>query len=60
MAVRALVDAADEDRGTGGVDAKRGIYPTVMICTKDGIDEVDTDRIQQVHQDVLTARGTAG
>ena len=27
MAVQALTDAADEDRGTGGVDLERGIFP---------------------------------
>ena len=33
MAVAALMDAADEDRGTGGIDLQRGIYPTLSVCS---------------------------
>ena len=56
MAVEALTDAADEDRGTGGVDTLRGIYPTVKFCNESGIEEVTDDEVAQVHQNVLEAR----
>jgi proteasome beta subunit len=39
-AVEALVDAADEDRATGGFDRKRGIYPTCKIATSRGVEDV--------------------
>ena len=38
MAVQALTDAADEDRGTGGIDTVRGIFPTVIFCSEPGIE----------------------
>jgi proteasome beta subunit len=40
VAVEAIVDAADEDRATGGFDTARGIYPTVKLITKDGVGDV--------------------
>lgn len=56
IALGALTDAADEDRGTGGVDTQRGIYPTVKICTEGGIEEVSDDEVAQVHQSLVEAR----
>lgn len=56
MAVLALVDAADEDRGTGGVDLERRIFPRVKTCTADGIEEISDDEVAQVYQQVLESR----
>jgi len=59
-AVQALVDAADEDRGTGGIDAQRGIYPTIYTCNTQGIQEVSKEEIAEVHRRVLEARAARG
>ena len=56
MAVEALVDAAEEDRGTGGVDLQRGIFPTLNLCSKEGITEVPEADIKGVHQEVMESR----
>ena len=56
MALEALKDAADEDRGTGGVDLERNIYPTIKICTARGIESVPDDEIARAHRDVLERR----
>ncbi len=46
-AVEALMDAADEDRGTGGFDMNRGIYPTCKLVTRAGVKDVsDKEMIQ--------------
>lgn len=60
VAIEALVDASDEDRATGGVDAARGIYPIVKICTRDGIEEVPDEAIAQAHQAIVEARRSRG
>jgi proteasome beta subunit len=60
MAIEALTDAADEDRGTGGVDQLRGIYPRVKACNEGGVDDVPDEEIAQVYQDVLAARRRPG
>ena len=60
MAIEALTDAADEDRGTGGVDAVRGIYPLVKICTTGGIEDVSDEEVAQVHQNIIDVRTSAG
>jgi proteasome beta subunit len=41
IAVRALVAASQEDTATGGPDLKRGIYPTIIRITADGLEELD-------------------
>jgi hypothetical protein len=40
VAIEALMDAADEDLGTGGPDLQRGIYPTVRTITRSGFAEI--------------------
>ncbi|MDJ0787128.1 MAG: proteasome subunit beta [Myxococcota bacterium] len=60
MAIEALTDAADEDRGTGGVDELRGIYPRVKFCTAGGIESASDEEIAQVYRDVLGARRRPG
>jgi proteasome beta subunit len=56
MAVQALMDAADEDRGTGGVDVLRGIYPTISVCSATGIEEVQAEEVARVHSALLGKR----
>ena len=56
MVLEALADAADEDRGTGGVDSVRGIYPRVKTCTSRGIEEISDERVAGVHQSILDGR----
>lgn len=53
MAVQALVDAADEDRATGGVDLRRGIFPTLNYCTADGIDRATDAEIEEVYRGIM-------
>ena len=48
VAVEALTDAADEDRGTGGVDLQRGIYPTLSLCSEVGIEDIAMDEVERV------------
>jgi len=52
-AVEALTDAADEDRGTGGIDTLRGIFPTVIFCSEQGIEESGESEIRAAHEHVL-------
>jgi len=56
MAVGALMDAADEDRGTGGIDLQRGIFPTLSVCSAAGIDEVASTQIAEIHRGLLEQR----
>jgi proteasome beta subunit len=56
MAVQALTDAADEDRGTGGIDTRRGIYPTVIYCGEEGIAHAPESEIQASYERILARR----
>ena len=56
MVLEALADAADEDRGTGGVDAVRGIYPRVKTCTSGGIEEISDEQVAGIHQSIIDGR----
>ncbi len=57
MAVEALVDAADEDRATGGVDLVRGIFPLIKFCTAKGIGAAEDSEIEAVYRDIIGRRG---
>jgi proteasome beta subunit len=57
LAVQALVDAADEDAGTGGPDPQRGIYPSVKTVTAGGINDVEPSVIKGVYENLLKKRG---
>jgi proteasome beta subunit len=59
VAIEALMDAADEDLGTGGPDLQRGIYPTVRIITRSGFAEVPEDEIRRYCEAILSERGRA-
>jgi len=56
VALEALVDAADEDRGTGGPDFIRRIFPTLKLVTRAGIQEVPEERVAAECEAILNAR----
>jgi proteasome beta subunit len=55
-AIEALIEAADEDRATGGFDMNRHIYPTCMRITRDGVATVDEQEILETRERVLARR----
>jgi proteasome beta subunit len=57
-ALEALYDAADEDRGTGGPDFVRGIFPTVKLVTQSGIQDVPEARVAAVCEAIVQSRKT--
>ena len=57
VAIEALMDAADEDLGTGGPDLQRGIFPTVRIITRSGFGEVLDDEVRRNCEAILAERG---
>ena len=54
--IDALTDAADEDRGTGGVDTLRELYPTIKLATEQGIQDVSDDEIAGIYEQVIETR----
>ncbi len=57
VAIEALMDAADEDLGTGGPDLQRGIFPTVRIITRSGFGDVPDDEVRRNCEAILAERG---
>ena len=57
-AAEALVDAAEEDVGTGGPDFVHGIFPTVKVVTRAGFEEVAEDVVRAQFEAVLAERRT--
>jgi proteasome beta subunit len=55
VAVGALVAAAQEDTATGGPDLKRGILPTVLAISADGVNELSDDQIRPAAETALGA-----
>ena len=55
-AIEALVDAADEDRATGGFDMARHIYPTCKLITAKGVDEIGAEELLASRERVLARR----
>jgi proteasome beta subunit len=55
-AAEALVDAAEEDVGTGGPDFVHGIFPTVKVITRAGFEEVPEAEVRAQCEAVLAAR----
>ena len=49
VAIEALYDAADDDSATGGPDLVRGIYPTAVIISAEGAEEVPEDALRTSH-----------
>ncbi len=54
--LEALLDAADEDVGTGGPDLVRGIFPTVKTITRSGFQDVPDEDIRRVCEAILAER----
>ncbi len=55
-AIEALMDAADEDRATGGVDLLRGIFPTMKLAGAHGIEEVSEAEIKRIYELLMEER----
>lgn len=58
-AVEALVDAADEDTGTGGFDLVRGIYPSCKVITREGISDAPREELELAREAVVARRKAA-
>jgi proteasome beta subunit len=57
VAIEALIDAADEDLGTGGPDLTRGILPSLKIITRSGFSDVPEEEIRRHCEAILNDRG---
>jgi len=57
---RALIDAADEDVGTGGPDLVRGIFPSVKTITRSGFGDCADDEVKRVCEAILADRRAPG
>ncbi len=55
-AVEALIDAADEDLGTGGPDLLRGILPSVKTITRSGFADVPDEEVRRHCEAILNDR----
>ncbi|MFC9895629.1 proteasome subunit beta [Nocardia sp. NPDC127579] len=56
IAVESLFDAADDDTATGGPDLVRGIFPTAVVITADGADEVTEERLSAITRAIVADR----
>jgi len=56
VAVEALIDAAEEDIATGGPDAARGIFPTVLAVTSGGVSAVPENEVRAAYEAVVGER----
>jgi len=59
VAMEALIDAAEEDVGTGGPDFIRGIFPTVKLVVTAGLDDVPEARVRQACRAIVDLRASA-
>jgi proteasome beta subunit len=59
IAAEALVDAAEEDVGTGGPDPIHGVYPSMKVITRGGFEEVAESEVRLHCDAILTARREA-
>ena len=55
-AVEALVDAADEDRATGGFDVNRQIYPILKVVTETAVEEIPEAEIVHCYEQLMEKR----
>src|SRR5215470_7579104 len=58
--IEALIDAADEDVGTGGPDLVRGIFPSVKTITRSGFGDVPEDEVKRLCEAILSERSRSG
>ncbi len=56
-AIEALIDAADEDLGTGGPDLLRDILPSAKSITRSGFFDVPDEEIRRHCEAILSDRG---
>ncbi len=56
VALRALVNAAEEDVGTGGPDVFRGIYPTIKLVDVQGVRDVEEPTLASLCEAIMTRR----
>jgi proteasome beta subunit len=56
IALEALIDAADEDVGTGGPDFMRNIYPTVKTITRSGFGDIGDDEVRRTCELIIADR----
>ena len=43
-------------RGTGGIDTLRGIFPTVIFCSKKGIEQSSEAEIRSTYEGLVNTR----
>jgi proteasome beta subunit len=60
VAIEALIDAADEDVGTGGPDFIRGIFPTVKTIDGNGFGDVPEADVRRMCETVIADRTKNG
>jgi proteasome beta subunit len=53
VAIKALVAASQEDTATGGPDLRRGIYPTVLDISAEGVRELDDSVVAPIAEDAV-------
>jgi proteasome beta subunit len=56
VAIEALIDASEEDLGTGGPDLLRNILPSVKTITRSGFSDVPEDEIRRHCEAILNDR----
>lgn len=56
--IEGLMDAADEDRATGGFDLIRKIYPTCKLMTKDGVEDVAESEVLAAYEAIMAGRSS--
>jgi proteasome beta subunit len=56
LAVEALIAASEEDAATGGPDIRRGIYPNIVTVTKDGVEEVNDEKLKETTAAIVETR----
>jgi proteasome beta subunit len=60
VTIEALIDAADEDVGTGGPDFIRGIFPTARTIDREGFRDVPEAEVRGMCEAILSQRTTSG
>jgi proteasome beta subunit len=56
VAVEALIDASDEDLGTGGPDLVRNILPSVKVITRSGFSDAPEDEVRRHCEAIMSDR----
>ena len=59
MAAEGLLDAAEEDVGTGGPDFVHGIFPTMKAITRAGYEEIPEADVRRAFEAAVAARREA-